>query len=73
MVKHELRVMSYALKAYKQELKFKSASSNLQVTISSPRVTSFNPRIIKSMKTQVSSLKNCSFLKIVSPKLSGNS
>ena len=48
-------------------------SSNPRVTSSNPRVTSSNPRIIKSTKTQVGSLKSSSFLKILSPKLLGNS
>ena len=61
-------------------------SSNPRVTSSNPRISSSNPRvtssdlqvtssipwIIKSMKTQVTSLKSSSFLKIVSPKLFGN-
>ena len=55
-------------------------SSNLRVTSSNPRVTSSNPRVtssdpgnIKSMKTQVNSLKSFSFSKIMSPKSFGDS
>ena len=47
--------------------------SNPRVTSSNSRVTSPNPQIIKWIKTQVNSLKSCSFPKIVSPKLFGNS
>ena len=54
-------------------MKFKSASSNPRVTNSNPRVTSSNSRIIKSMKTQVNSLINSSFTKIISPALFDNS
>ena len=54
-------------------MKFKSESSNPRVTNSNPRVTSSNSRIIKSMKTQVNSLINSSFTKIISPTLFDNS
>ena len=69
MVKHELRVTSFEIrvKTLKHELKFKSASLNT-------RVTSSDPRITKSIKTQVNSLiKSSSFPKILSPKFFGNS
>ena len=52
MLKRELQVTIY-------ELKFKNASS-------SPRVTSSNSRIIKSVKTQTNSFKSSSFPKILS-------
>ena len=47
MVKYELRLKSFVLKAWKHELKFKSASSDPRVTSSNPRVKSSNPRITK--------------------------
>ena len=82
MVKHELRVASYefrveSLKArvegLKAQVEIKSAISNPRVTSSKPRVTSSNLWIIKSIKTQLSSLKSSSFPKILRPKLFGNS
>ena len=53
---HELRVQIYQLRVQIQSYKFKSTSSI----------------IIKSKKTQVNSIKNSSFLKIISPKVFGN-
>ena len=67
MVKHELPVASYKLRVetLKERVKFKNASSN-------PSIKSSSPRIIKSMKIRVNSLKSSSFPKIKSPKLFGN-
>ena len=48
-------------------------SSNSRVTSLITRFTSSNPRIIKSIKIQVNSLKSSSFPKILRPKLFGNS
>ena len=53
---YKLRVQIYELRVQIQSYKFKSTSSI----------------IIKSIKTQVNSIKNSSFLKIISPKVFGN-
>ena len=47
MVKYELRLKSFVLKAWKHELKFLSESSDPRVTSSNLRVKSSNPRITK--------------------------
>ena len=44
MVKHELLVVNYKLKAEKRELKFKSGSLNLWITSSIPQVQMHNLR-----------------------------
>ena len=66
MVKHELRVKSFKARVEIQKCEFKSMSYKSKSTI-----TSSNPRIIKSTKTQVNSLKISSFPKIINPKLFG--
>ena len=75
MVKHELRVTSYELgvesskvRVAIQKYEFKSASYELQFTS-----YKFRSAIMKSIKTQVNSLKISLFPKILSPKLLGNS
>ena len=60
--RYELKSTRYELKS--TSYKFKSTGLEFKSTSSSS-----NPRIIKSMKTQVNSLKSSSFLKIVSPEL----
>ena len=60
--RYELKSTSYKFKSTSYE--FKSTGLEFKSTSSSS-----NPRIIKSMKTQVNSLKSSSFLKIVSPEL----
>ena len=57
---------AYRVRIYELRVPFTSYESN-------PRVTSSNPRNIKSIKTEVNSLKSSSFCNIVSPKLFGNS
>ena len=78
MVKHKLRVTSYVLRV--QSLKARVESLKVRVEIqkcefksTSYEFKSTSSRIIKSMKTQVNSLKSSSFPKIISPKLFSNS
>ena len=60
--RYEFKSTSYKFKSTSYE--FKSTCLEFKSTSSSS-----NPRIIKSMKTQVNSLKSPSFLKIVNPEL----
>ena len=51
--------MSYELKAWKHELKFKSASSNPQVTSSNPRVQIHELRVqLYKLRVQIHEFKN---------------
>ena len=59
--------------AVSKSMSYEFISTSYELRLQNLQVTSSNPRIIKSMKSQVSSLKSSSFLKIVSPKLFGNS
>ena len=80
---YELRVESWkarveSLKARVeiQKCEFKSTSYEFESTSYEFETTSYefeSTRIVKSMKTQVNSLKRSSFSKIISPKLFGNS
>ena len=68
---YELRAESLKARVEIQKCEFKSTSYEFKST--SYEFKSTISRIIKSMKTQVNSLKSSSFPKIISPKLFGNS
>ena len=74
--KCEFKSTSYQFKSTSYEFKstsyeFKSTSYEFKFTIYKFKATS--SRIIKSMKTQVNSLKSSSFPRIISPQLFGSS
>ena len=83
VMSYELRVASYKLRVESlkarveiQKCEFKSTSYEFKSTSYEFESTSHefeSTRIIKSMKTQVNSLKSFSFSKIISPNLFGNS
>ena len=71
---YEFKSTSYEFESTSYE--FKSTSYEFESTSYEFEFTSYefeSTRIIKSMKTQVNSLKSSSFPKIISPKLFGNS
>ena len=80
---YKFKSTSYEFKSTSSEFKFtnyefKSTSYEFTSTSSEFKSTSYefkftNSRIIKSMKTQVNSLKSSLFPKIISPKLFGSS
>ena len=70
------RVESLKARVEIQKCEFESTSYEFESTSHEFESTSYefeSTRIIKSMKTQVNSLKSSSFPKIISPKLFGNS
>ena len=70
-VRHEVRVKSFKARIEIQKCQFKSTSYKFKSISYKFKSTNANPRIIKSMKSQVNSLKISSSPKIINPKLFG--